>query len=477
MSDRWKVWTEYAQQAAAVADPDKQPSSPMKSPPKIDNSSLLIRGGDGRLIPELTHGDDYELITTRAWNALHWWHGGGPEIKREIVTNVSGQLELELYPLVVTIFRSSAMGSVIGHGTPMHVSGQADFKTMLERACGLVGLSYELQRGSVQMWALNAEDRAERQLLSLDDDENANVHELGVEDGKHLLLEVQHASGRWPSDNWKQPSVSPRVSAASSGSDSTSTRPSGELKQAAGVTGLQNLGKCACTKCRMCHLCYAGNTCYMNSALQCLSHTRLLREYFLNHDFEYDVNLTAKYGMAGHLAVSFFDLLQDLWASRNNRVCAPRGFKDTLGQFNQMFEGSQQQDAQEMLGIFLEGLSEDLNRIKEKPFVELPDSKGRPDAVVAAEWWAASMKRDLSVVTLLFTGQFKSVVHCKTCHFESVSQAYEFRAANRMDAVCRLDLNLFRRCKLNCRHRRQYLLILSLFLVIVRKFHLRCRWK
>merc|ERR1711977_706034 len=101
----------------------------------------------------------------------------------------------------------------------------------------------------------------------------------------------------------------------------------------------------------------------MNSALQCLSHTRLLWDYFLNHDFQFDVNMTAKYGMAGHLAVSFFELLQELWLSRN-RVCAPRGFKDTLGQFNPMFEGSQQQDAQEMLGIFLEGLSEDLNRIK-----------------------------------------------------------------------------------------------------------------
>ena len=35
--------------------------------------------------------------------------------------------------------------------------------------------------------------------------------------------------------------------------------------------------------------------------------------------------------------------------------------------------------AQELLAFLLDGLHEDLNRVQEKPYVELKDSDGRPD--------------------------------------------------------------------------------------------------
>ena len=39
------------------------------------------------------------------------------------------------------------------------------------------------------------------------------------------------------------------------------------------------------------------------------------------------------------------------------------------------------QDAQELLSFLLDGLHEDLNRVLKKPYVQLPDSNGRPDEV------------------------------------------------------------------------------------------------
>ena len=45
------------------------------------------------------------------------------------------------------------------------------------------------------------------------------------------------------------------------------------------------------------------------------------------------------------------------------------------------FSGYQQQDSQELMAFLLDGLHEDLNRIKQKPYVEQKDFDGRPDSV------------------------------------------------------------------------------------------------
>ena len=49
------------------------------------------------------------------------------------------------------------------------------------------------------------------------------------------------------------------------------------------------------------------------------------------------------------------------------------------------FNGFQQHDSQELLAFLLDGLHEDLNRVHDKPYVELKDSDGRPDEIVAKE--------------------------------------------------------------------------------------------
>lgn len=57
----------------------------------------------------------------------------------------------------------------------------------------------------------------------------------------------------------------------------------------------------------------------------------------------------------------------------------------TIGKYAPRFNGYQQHDAQELLAFLLDGLHEDLNRVHDKPYVELSDSEGRPDNVVAQE--------------------------------------------------------------------------------------------
>ena len=57
----------------------------------------------------------------------------------------------------------------------------------------------------------------------------------------------------------------------------------------------------------------------------------------------------------------------------------------TIGKYAPRFNGFQQHDSQELLSFLLDGLHEDLNRVHDKPYVELKDSDGRPDEIVAHE--------------------------------------------------------------------------------------------
>lgn len=181
------------------------------------------------------------------------------------------------------------------------------------------------------------------------------------------------------------------------------------------------------------------NTCYLNSSIQCLSHTPILRDYFNTKAYLNDINTTNPLGYQGRLAQVSAVLINSLWKRFNQssphqprRVTAPgsyapvsapaltpKTFKESLGKFNDQFNGNEQHDAQELLAFLLGGLSEDLNRIVDKPYIEAPDSDGRPDSELADIWWSNHLKREMSVIVALFTGQYKSLLTCRTCKYES----------------------------------------------------------
>ncbi|KAJ1817558.1 hypothetical protein LPJ56_004039, partial [Coemansia sp. RSA 2599] len=93
----------------------------------------------------------------------------------------------------------------------------------------------------------------------------------------------------------------------------------------------------------------------------------------------------------------------------------------TIAQWAPQFRGYNQQDAPEFLAFLLDGLHEDLNRITQKPYIEVPDADGRPDDVVAKEQWDIHRRRNDSVVVDLFQGQFRSTLVCPQCSRLSVT--------------------------------------------------------
>ena len=74
-----------------------------------------------------------------------------------------------------------------------------------------------------------------------------------------------------------------------------------------------------------------------------------------------------------------------------------------------------------MLSVLLETMHEDLNSVTKKPYVEMKDSNGRPDEIVAAEFWEGLNKRDNSIFVKLFYGQLKSRVNCSVCGHVSIT--------------------------------------------------------
>lgn len=118
----------------------------------------------------------------------------------------------------------------------------------------------------------------------------------------------------------------------------------------------------------------------MNSALQCLSNCVPLTEYFLAEKYKEELNRTNPLGMRGEIANAYAGLLNQIWTEQYSSV-APRQFKMQVGRFAPQFSGYQQQDSQELLAFLLDGLHEDLNRVKKKPYVEVKDADGRPDTV------------------------------------------------------------------------------------------------
>lgn len=180
--------------------------------------------------------------------------------------------------------------------------------------------------------------------------------------------------------------------------------------QRRGVVGLANLG----------------NSCYMNSALQCLLHTEELAGYFLSRRYVDDINPDNPIGYGGHVAKSFAGLVEAVLLGANASF-APREFKHTVGRYNSAFAGYQQQDSQEFTAFLLDGLHEDLNRIKSKPATEkpeLPDDKVNDDRAInelAAAVWDLHKKRNDSVVLDLFTGLYRSVLVCPVCAKVSVT--------------------------------------------------------
>jgi len=170
---------------------------------------------------------------------------------------------------------------------------------------------------------------------------------------------------------------------------------------ARGVVGLTNLG----------------NTCFMNSIIQCLSFTRLFSGYILRG--QHKAELARRSELGGELIEAYAELIATLWSATSPRSIAPRRFKGQVGSLAPRFVGYAQHDAQEFLRFLLDGLHSELNRVSEPPkYAPHPPEVDRlplPERLAYHEKWYRS--RDDSAVLDIFGGLLRSSLRCERCSY------------------------------------------------------------
>ncbi|XP_048050954.1 LOW QUALITY PROTEIN: ubiquitin carboxyl-terminal hydrolase 15-like [Megalobrama amblycephala] len=265
---------------------------------------------------------------------------------------------------------------------------------------------------------------------------DSTIQDAGLYQGQVLVIEQKNEDGSWPrgssgarSSGASSLSALPKICPSSLTNNHNSSFSGRNLKNSS--YGLPSYPPYSSSyeysdqgrrseKAGLCGLSNLGNTCFMNSATQCLSNVPPLTEFFLKDKYQEELNEDNPLGMKGEIAKAYAELIKQLWSGKYSYV-TPRPFKTQVGRFAPQFSGYQQQDSHELLAFLLDGLHEDLNRIRKKPYIQLKDADGRPDKVVAEEAWENHIKRNDSIIVDIFHGLFKSTLVCPVCAKISVT--------------------------------------------------------
>jgi len=297
---------------------------------------------------------DFVVVPQEAWILLRKWYGldsQSKEFRREVFRSSWGTKSMrkpfvDLYPIFVTLaYRPQST-----HSTSNKISPDVEFLTRRIRCSSRISIDQLRFRLGPREYNLDfiGGDLRHKQFgfakiengrLCYDtnqcfSDPKKTLEDLGVSSGDTIAIWTRSAPSYEDNDSQKRKRFRPMVLSYFA---PRQTNEEGTPKRR-GAVGLHNLG----------------NTCYMNAALQCLSHTALLTETILSSFFQSRV-VSSKSNKKLVVSISYAEWLEKMWSNKYTTI-APREVKSAISSRVRMFRGFTQHDSQELLQYLLQEL-------------------------------------------------------------------------------------------------------------------------
>ncbi|CDW76396.1 ubiquitin carboxyl-terminal hydrolase family protein [Stylonychia lemnae] len=200
-----------------------------------------------------------------------------------------------------------------------------------------------------------------------------------------------------------------------------------------------------------------GNTCFINTAIQCLSACQPLADYFISNLHYEEINDQNPMGYKGEVSRAYGKLVKLMWRDNQHTKIYPIRFCKVIEKWA----------PHEFISYLLDCLHEDLNRAYQNPQInpplinqplnvsfdgknssvlqqqkqvqtqvnikkapKIPEPTNQNDSMVigqkqrldeeeAMESWKTYLQKNKSVIVDLFQGQLKSTLQCLVCNFKS----------------------------------------------------------